>query len=513
MKNNQNDQKIFMFALADPDTELSQLIDETLDLAKKDPEILELIHEDQEILAKKRKKKWLEDKQWLEENHFTPFPVLGKTNTTEINEEDLVIKAGKPRMQPLVVLLFIVLRGFLGGIKTKPNKLFIRESMTIQNFLTLHHLQMPGWSTITDNIDCVSNDTLSHIYDSQLRMVLDEGLDDFLEVTIDSTAVSGNTAWPTDSGIIAALTARLWHYGQKLKKFGVPGMRERRFPNIIGTIKKHHQKISMLNGKKGDKARRKKYYRIILKEARKALKAFNEEYTRIEEAAIIVDILPSKKHQLIRIIELIKDDIGKLEQVIGYCDERINLDKTVPSKEKIMSLSDKDAAYIAKGNREEVIGYKPQLGRSKKGFITALEVPQGNTADSSELVPMVDQHIDRTNVIPKIVSVDDGYASAKGKKEVMERGVNVVSISGSKGKKITPLNEWESDEFKEIRANRSAVESLMFTIKYNYSFGKAARREIERVRAEMLGKVIAYNLSRTIEIRDRLKEENRKAAA
>ncbi len=135
---------------------------------------------------------------------------------------------------------------------------------------------------------------------------------------------------------------------------------------------------------------------------------------------------------------MIKDDTDKLEQVIGYCDKRINQDKSTPSTEKIMSLSDRDAAYIAKGNRDEVIGYKPQLGRSKQGFITGLNVPQGNKADSSELVPMVEQHITRTGVVPEIVSVDDGYASAKGKQEVKERGVDVVSISGSKGKKITP---------------------------------------------------------------------------
>ena len=51
-------------------------------------------------------------------------------------------------------------------------------------------------------------------------------------------------------------------------------------------------------------------------------------------------------------------------------------------------------------------------------------------ADSKQLEPMVGQHIVRTTVTPKVVSVDDGYASADGKRKVEAKGVEVVSISG-----------------------------------------------------------------------------------
>ena len=122
-------------------------------------------------------------------------------------------------------------------------------------------------------------------------------------------------------------------------------------------------------------------------------------------------------------------------------------------------------------------------------------------------------HITRTSIVPSIVSVDDGYASALGKKRVEKKGVEVVSISGSKGKKITPLDNWENDLYKKARADRSSVESLMFTIKYNYSFGRVMRRKIEQVRAEMMEKVIVYNFSRINEIRARKNKENRMAAA
>ena len=47
----------------------------------------------------------------------------------------------------------------------------------------------------------------------------------------------------------------------------------------------------------------------------------------------------------------------------------------------------------------------------------------------------------------------------------MGKGVKVFSISGAKGKKMTPIEEWESEIYLESRNGRSAAESLMFHLK------------------------------------------------
>jgi len=45
--------------------------------------------------------------------------------------------------------------------------------------------------------------------------------------------------------------------------------------------------------------------------------------------------------------------------------------------EKIISLSDSDAPFIVKGGWNTVAGYRPQLARSGRGFITALVLKLG----------------------------------------------------------------------------------------------------------------------------------------
>ena len=59
-----------------------------------------------------------------------------------------------------------------------------------------------------------------------------------------------------------------------------------------------------------------------------------------------------------------------------------------------------------------------------------------NPADSGELIPVFQDAVSRTGIVPKLLSVDDGYASDEGRNYILDLGFSVVSISGSKGKKL-----------------------------------------------------------------------------
>jgi hypothetical protein len=89
---------------------------------------------------------------------------------------------------------------------------------------------------------------------------------------------------------------------------------------------------------------------------------------------------------------------------------------------------------------------------------------------------------------------------------VLGLGLKVVSISGAKGKKIIETQKWKSQPYRQARAERSAIESLVFTLKEGFEFGEMVRRTHENVLAEMLEKVLAYNISQIIRMRKKLSE-------
>src|SRR6202140_5078739 len=151
-------------------------------------------------------------------------------------------------------------------------------------------------------------------------------------------------------------------------------------------------------------------------------------------------------------------------------------------------------------------GLPPATGTQWKRFCHCTGVASGNAADSRHLVAMVKEQITNTGVIPAMTSADDGYSSQEGREEVLGLGVEVVSISGAKGKRLLEAQQWKSRPYQQARAERSAIESLVFTLKEGFEFGEMARRTHENVLAEMLEKVLAYNISQIIRVRKKLSE-------
>ena len=209
------------------------------------------------------------------------------------------------------------------------------------------------------------------------------------------------------------------------------------------------------------------------------------------------------------VLSLVAEDLSALEQAAQACERRILGQEKVPVAEKIISLSDRDAAFIVKGGWNTVVGYRPQLARSGGGFVTGLFLPRGNTADSLHFVTMVKEQIANTGIIPSVASVDDGYSSQLGRNEVLDFGLKVVSIGGAKGKKLIEAQQWNSRPYRQARTERSAMESLLFTLKEGFQFGVLARRSHGNVLAEMLEKVLAYNISQIIRSRKKLSESEK----
>ena len=493
-----------------PDTDLRDFLQEVDDWYQSTSKIGEMIDQDLDAHALKKKRRRMEDRAFLD-NQTADLAALELPDHT-IDEKMLTLQNGRPRMPSKVVFLFLMLRGFLTSLTSKPARLMILESISLQDFFDRHGFQIPGQTTTLENVNAVSQATLDFIMDNQIQLVNKEELDDFKELTIDSTAVKANSAWPTDGKMLIGLLERSHNLSQQLHTFELKNFSKGCLPRWIKEMHSLEFEICLKAGKPNSKIKMKKNYRKLLEKGNKAAAAMARELENLEEGLNLETLLPSRREMCARTIEQIRSDISDAKLVAEYAYDRIFHDINLPSTEKILSLSDGTAAYIQKGGRNAVIGYKPQLVRSANGFITSLIVPEGNAADSIKLEPAIRESIQRTGVIADLVSTDDGYSSIKGRDGVLTLGVNDVSISGAKGKKITAPEDWESDKYQEARRNRSAVESLMYTIKNGFGFGELGRRGIEAVRQELTEKVLAYNCCRILFIRKRRKEEQHKEA-
>jgi hypothetical protein len=487
------------------DTESSRVLKNGLALWNRCPEIQRLLEGDLDAAARRKKKMRLEEKEWQASQ--TPDLMSGLAAWhNEIEADALQLQEGRPRMDAETVYIFMMMRGLHGSVSDREAVERLLDSVTLRVYLENRGVARPGVTTVVENVNAVSNETREFILDAQLGEILEEELDDFAKVTLDSTQAEANSAWPTDAGILYGTLRRAYHYLEKLPRLGLPRLKPWWCPEWLKEMK---SLVFNINTAKKPGTRR-KLYRRLFSRGEKVEDYLRGEYEqKLLPAKNQLSLSPRLRERLETIWERIGTDLENARRVQRYAWERIMKRKSTPSSEKVLSLSDPDAAYLKKGDRDGVIGYKPQLARSRNGFVCALRLSAGNTADAPELLPLVQEVQERTSVLPGLVTADDGYTSSAGRLALLSLGVKDVVLCGSKGKTITPVEEWESEIGVRSRKDRSAVESLMFTLKFVHDFGCLRRRGLEPVRAEMLEKVIAYNFRRMSQVREQKAELER----
>ena len=199
------------------DSQLNDFLNEIHQIARWEPTIVECIDQDLDVHAKKKKLLRLVDEQFLA-GQTPDLPKL-QLQLRELKLDNVELETGRPRTDAYIVYLFLMLRGFNGGCKDQHARLLLQESITLRLWLEHLGLELPPASTLSENLNAVSNQTRSLIHQVQLRFILQEGLDDFQKCFIDSTAVEANTNRPTDSTILVRLIARICTTGGNLHRW------------------------------------------------------------------------------------------------------------------------------------------------------------------------------------------------------------------------------------------------------------------------------------------------------
>lgn len=415
------------------------------------------------------------------------------------------LETGRPRLPAFAVGVLLLVRGYNGSCTNEGALDFLGESKSLEAWLVSQCLTLPARSTLSELLNAVTQKTRDAMLTAQLERAIQEELDDFSSILVDSTATKANSCWPTDAKTIFVLCQRLWAIGSRFNRFGLKNILPGRMESYLEELAKLPFQINLNAGKK---KKFRKFCREFIELATKLLCHAHKEYKRLKTQwkQQLKKLLPSLRCQVLERVARYGESLHLASKSLEQMRQRIFEEKTFPSTERVLSLNDQSAAFIKKGGRQAVIGYKPQLARSGNGYVTALYVGEGNIADSRCLVPMVEKTIAHTRTVPNLLNVDDGYSSREGLKGAEDLGVKVVSLSGSTGKKILG-EKWHQEEYRQARSGRSAVESLMFCLKHSFEFGRLGRTGLKAVRQELSEKCLAYNICRTLLLRKRKQQQ------
>lgn len=490
-----------------PDTEMKDIFLEGLHVLQTHPAILTSIQSDLDARAIEKKRLRLADKAYVDTMTGSVFG----DQADAPSEQAITLKDGRPRLLDAQAVFFMkLLRGHLSSVTSIVAVDRLVDSLLVQSYFRSRGQDIPAATTLHDALSAVSPQTDEIIFDAILKTALADKLDDMATIGIDSFSLSADTSWPTDSRILMGLLNRAFCIGRSLKQIGLPGFSDGWIPAWLKAMKQLDFEIACWAGKPNSKKQIKQRYRRLLRCANKILDRLVRQCVECIPLWDRLQLMPSQAVRIGKRIEWIHESIDRALRVYAYADDRVFRGVHLPAPEKVLSLSDPCAAFIIKGGREPVIGYKPQVCRTGNGLISVIDIQSGNPADSSRLEPVVDAHIAQTGQIPRVLTTDDGYSCRASRKRLLAKEIEVVSFNGSKGKAMIPDTDWDSPEYRAARSHRSAVESLISILRSKFHLARLSRRGLERVRSELMEKAIAYNLWRMAWLR---RQKTKQAAA
>jgi IS5 family transposase len=317
------------------------------------------------------------------------------------------------------------------------------------------------------------------------------------KVRADTTVVSANVEYPTDSGLLARAVTLVGKLVKRIKGAGGATRTAFRDATDEATAKVHA--IGAKLKLRGAEAKQ---------EAQATVLRLTGELADLAQTAMAdaAPVLANARQALRRVTGrqrgLLRKAINELDTlmlramaVVAQTRRRVAGEK-VDSATRVVSLHEPDARPIKKGRLGKPVefGSKAQVMDNEDGLILDYEVKTGNPPDAEQLAPAVSRVHKRLGRTPEQVAADRGYGEASVDTELEELGVQTVVIP-RKGKPSKARQDLEhTPAFRDLVKWRTGCEGRISHLKRRYGWDRSLVAGRERTATWCGYGVLAHNL-------------------
>jgi len=356
---------------------------------------------------------------------------------------------------------------------------------------------VPAPSTLSKITTRCGEDAVLRLNDSLLARADAAKLVKTGKVRADTTVVSANVEYPTDSGLLARAVTLVGKLVKRIK--GAGGATRTTFRDATDEATARVHAIGAKLKLRGAEAKQ---------EAQATVLRLTGELADLAQAAMAdaAPVLANARQALRRVTGrqrgLLRKAINELDTlmtramaVVAQTRRRVAGEK-VDSATRVVSLHEPDARPIKKGRLGKPVefGSKAQVMDNEDGLILDYEVKTGNPPDAEQLAPAISRVHKRLGRIPEQVTADRGYGEASVEKELEELGVQTVVIprKGKPGKTRQDLEH--SPEFRDLVKWRTGCEGRISHLKRRYGWDRSLVAGRERTATWCGYGVLAHNL-------------------
>ncbi|MEE9319608.1 MAG: ISNCY family transposase [Granulosicoccus sp.] len=358
----------------------------------------------------------------------------------------------------------------------------LSDSPSYRAFVRLRSGQFPGKSALQASVRKISHETLDQINHQLILHWSQEQTLSMDSLRIDSTVVDSNIAKPLDSQLLndgVRVLSRMMATSQI-----TTGVRHR-----FKDQRKQSKSLSfqIFHEKKPEKEA---LYPKLLACVSTTLKQLEKAIEKVREQA-------TDTHKANRWISTVEHYRALLLKVVDQSQRRVFQGERVPAVDKIVSLFEPHTDIIVKAKRDVQYGHKINLATQADGFVTYLNIEDGNPSDKSLFLPVLDASNKDYGCVPVETVADGGYASQANVEQAREKGVDRAVFNKRCGLGYHQMGV-KKKTFDRLRNFRAGVEGNISELKRAFGISKATWKGYDGFAAYVWSSLLSYNLVRMI---------------
>jgi IS5 family transposase len=310
------------------------------------------------------------------------------------------------------------------------------------------------------------------------------------KMRVDTTVVETNIHYPTDSSLLGDGVRVLTRVMKKIGK--VAGEAGTKLRDRSRAVKLRVLAIARASRNKTEKGQEKlKQSYVKLLEAASRVVGQAKKFSR----EIAERVKRGNRTVLSRAKKELDKMIPRVQQVMRQTRERV-LEGNTRAEEKILSLFEPETEVVRKGkaHKPNEFGKLVKIQEAEKQIITDYQVCERRPADSTLLVPSLEQHVKQFGRAPEVVAADPGFFSAANEAKAEEMGVRRVSIPSHATKSPARKERQKTRWFKKLQKWRTGCEGCISVLKQRHGLDRCRYKGLDGMKRWVGLGVIADNL-------------------
>ncbi len=366
----------------------------------------------------------------------------------------------------------------------------VRANLVYREFTRIGGGKVPDDKTMGRLARQLGPDVVEKLHQRVVEIALEKKLAAGRKLRVDTTVVETNIHYPTDSSLLGDGTRVLTRVMKKVSK--IAGKVGTELRDRTRSIKLKVLAIARASRNKTEngKEKLKQAYAVLLDASSRVIgqaKKFSQE--------IAEGIKNGNQKLLDKAKRQLDEMIPRVKQVLRQTRERV-LHGNTRAENKLLSVFEPETEVIRKGKAKKPneFGKLVKIQEAENQLIVHYEVLEKRPADSTLLIPSVQQHVQQFGHAPDAVAADPGFFSAANEAGAEELGVKRVSIPAcgtpSKKRKEIQKKRW----FKKEQKWRTGCEGRISVLKRRHGLQRSRYKGLCGMKRWVALGVIADNL-------------------